>query len=75
VDELLGEFSEIFRDALREAKKRGEVPRTTDVNKAADAILAYFEGVMLLARTRNDPSLIRRLAPLAVQLATEPPRK
>ena len=75
VDELLSEFSEIFRDALREAKKRGDVPRTTDVNKAADAILAYFEGVLLLARTRNDPSLIRRLAPYAVQLATQPQRK
>jgi TetR/AcrR family transcriptional repressor of nem operon len=71
VDELLGKFSEPVRDALREAKRRGDVPRSLDVAKATDAILAYFEGVMLLAKTRNDPALIRRLAPLAVQLATQ----
>ena len=57
-----------------EAKRRGDVPRTLDVRKATDAILAFFEGVMLLAKARNDPSLIRRLAPLALQLATTPQR-
>jgi TetR/AcrR family transcriptional repressor of nem operon len=74
VDQLLRKFSEAVRDALREAKRAGDVPRNLDVAKATDAILAYFEGVMLLAKTRNDPSLIRRLAPLAVQLATHPRR-
>ena len=74
VDELLGKFSESVRDALREAKRTGDVPRNLDVGKATDAILAYFEGVLLLAKTRNDPSLIRRVAPLAVQLAKQPHR-
>ena len=72
VDELLCKFSEPVRDALNDAKRSGDVPRALDVRKATDAILAYFEGVMLLAKTRNDPSLIKRLAPLAVQLATGP---
>jgi len=72
VDESLRKFSESIRDALREAKRRGDVPRSLDVDKTTDAILAYFEGVMLLAKMRNDPALIRRLAPLAVQLATQP---
>jgi TetR/AcrR family transcriptional repressor of nem operon len=74
VDELLCKFSESVRDALRDAKRRGDVARNLDVAQATDAILAYFEGVLLLAKTRNDPSLIRRLAPLAVQLATQPKR-
>lgn len=74
VDESLRRFSESIRDALREAKRRGDVPRSLDVGKTTDAILAYFEGVMLLAKMRNDPSLIWRLAPLAVQLATQPTR-
>lgn len=75
VDEALCKLSEPVRQALSEAKRLGDVPRNLDVRKATDAILAYFEGVMLLAKTRNDPSLIRRLAPLAVQLATQPQRK
>ena len=74
VDESLRRFSESIRDALHDAKRRGDVPRSLDVGKTTDAILAYFEGVMLLAKMRNDPSLIRRLAPLAVQLATQPKR-
>jgi TetR/AcrR family transcriptional repressor of nem operon len=74
VDESLRRFSETIRDALRDAKRRGDVARSLDVCKTTDAILAYFEGVMLLAKMRNDPSLIRRLAPLAVQLATQPKR-
>lgn len=63
-----------IREALNEAKRLGEVPRRLDVKKAAEAIVAYFEGVMLLAKSRNDPSLIRRLGPLAVQLATGTPQ-
>ena len=75
VDQALCKFSESIRDALVEAKRLGHVPRGLDVRKATDAILAYFEGVMLLAKTRNDPSLIRRLGPMAVHLATHPQRK
>ena len=37
-DEALGTFSEAIREALTEAKRRGDVARTLDVRKAADAI-------------------------------------
>lgn len=72
VDEALCGFSAYIRDALNEAKKKGDLDRNVDVNTAADAVVAYFEGVALLAKTRNDPSLIRRLGPRAVQLAIDP---
>ena len=72
--EALYKLSDSVREALAEAKRRGDVPRTLNVRKTTDALLAYFEGVMLLAKMRNDPSLIRRLAPLALQLATQPRR-
>jgi TetR/AcrR family transcriptional regulator, transcriptional repressor for nem operon len=75
VNEALCKFSESVRDALHDAKRRGDVPRSLDVAKTTDAILAYLEGVMLLAKMRNDPALIRRLAPLAVQLATQPAQR
>ena len=53
VDEALGAFADSIREALMEAKRRGSVPRTLDVRKATDAVLAFFEGVMLLAKARN----------------------
>jgi TetR/AcrR family transcriptional repressor of nem operon len=47
-----------FEHMLREAKEQGIVPATLDTTTTAQALLAYFEGVMLLAKSRNDPSLI-----------------
>lgn len=60
------------RKALMEGKARGELDRNLHVEEAADAAIAYFEGLALLAKTRNDPSLIRRLGPRVVQLASQP---
>jgi TetR/AcrR family transcriptional repressor of nem operon len=72
VDEAFCGFAGYIQNALKDAKKQGALDRSVDVETAADAILAYFEGVALLAKTRNDPSLIRQLAPRAVQLAIHP---
>ncbi len=44
----------------------------SDHGAHADAILAYYQGVMLLAKTRNDPSLIRLMAEAATELAQHP---
>ncbi|NOR41428.1 MAG: TetR/AcrR family transcriptional regulator, partial [Gammaproteobacteria bacterium] len=35
----------------------------------AQAIFAYVEGIMIIAKTRNDPELIRDLGKRALQLA------
>jgi TetR/AcrR family transcriptional repressor of nem operon len=61
-----------LREALHDAQARGQLPRNVDLHEAADALVAYFEGIALLAKTRNDPSLIRRLGARAVQLAIQP---
>jgi len=34
-----------------------------DAEATAEAMLAYFEGIILLAKTRNDPEVIRQLLP------------
>jgi TetR/AcrR family transcriptional repressor of nem operon len=65
---------------LHEAVISGDLP-AIETETTAQAIVAYFEGVMLLAKTHNDPAVIARLAhgvlPLAcaasrVQLSAEP---
>ena len=73
-DEAFCGFATYIRDALSEAKRLGQLGRHVDVQDAADAIVAYFEGLALVAKARNDPSLIRRLGRRAVQLALQPKR-
>lgn len=51
-----------FRETLDEAIERGEL-EPLDTQATAAAMLAYLEGVILLAKTRNDPELVRTLGP------------
>ncbi len=50
-----------FERMLDEAKEQGIVPAALDTTVTAQALLAYFEGVILLAKGRNDPALIATL--------------
>jgi TetR/AcrR family transcriptional repressor of nem operon len=58
VERFFQEWLRYFEQMLCEAKEQGIVPGTLDTTTTAQALLAYFEGVMLLAKGRNDPSLI-----------------
>lgn len=62
----------LYEATLVEAQKAGQLPRGVNAKDAAEAIMAYMQGIMLLARTRNDPTVIRRLGGMALQLALEP---
>lgn len=57
-----------FERMLCTAKEQGIVPVTLDTGITAQALLAYFEGVMLLAKGHNDPSLIHTLRSGALSL-------
>lgn len=54
---------------LQEAVMTGTLP-ALNTDTTAQAIVAYFEGVILLAKTRNDPAVVTQLAHGAVHLAT-----
>ena len=41
-----------------------------DIRTSAQAVLAYWEGVVLLAKTRNDPRLILKLGKNTVPVIT-----
>ena len=60
VDRIFGELAAYFEQALREAAAAGEIP-DQDVGTTAQTLVAYMEGVILLAKTRNDLNLIKRL--------------
>ncbi|MES9815012.1 MAG: TetR/AcrR family transcriptional regulator [Candidatus Thiodiazotropha sp.] len=59
-----------FHQALEEAVENGEI-RPLDTEATATAMLAYLEGVILLAKTRNDPDVVRSLGPAIKSIRIE----
>lgn len=53
---------EKFRETLQQAVDEGDLAGI-DTELTAEAMLAYLEGIMLLAKSRNDPEVIRLLGP------------
>lgn len=60
-----------FSSAIDEARATGDAA-AADVTEAARALLAFFEGALLLAKTDNDAGIIARLAPQALALIGSP---
>jgi TetR/AcrR family transcriptional repressor of nem operon len=63
-----------FHEALEEAVEIGDIP-PLDTQATATAMLAYLEGVILLAKTRNDPEVVRQLGPAikSIRIEMKPP--
>ena len=69
LEELFGERVAVVRSLLDEAVAEGELPETTDTHLVAQAIHAYYEGLLAMSKTSGDPEVLRRLGPLARRLA------
>ncbi len=59
-----------FHEALEQAVEEGAI-RPLDSAATATAMLAYLEGVILLAKTRNDPEVVRELGPALKSIRIE----
>lgn len=59
-----------FHETLDEAVESGELP-PLDTHATSAAMLAYLEGVLLLAKTQNDPEVVLRLLPAIKTLRIE----
>lgn len=62
--------SALFRHTLDEAVDRGDIP-PLDTEATAGAMLAFLEGVILLAKTHNDPDVVRVVGPAIKTLRIE----
>ncbi len=62
VEHVFSQMEGHFRHTLEDALACGEVD-AIDIPATATAMLAYAEGIMLLAKTRNDPEVVRDLMP------------
>lgn len=62
-----------FKDTLDEAVEQGTIP-PLDSDVTAEAMLAYLEGMILLAKAENDPEVIYRLGPVlkTIRIETNP---
>ncbi len=60
VDQIFRESARYVEQTLEEGIASGEVPGQ-DVATTAQTVIAYMEGVMLMAKTRNDPKVIKEL--------------
>jgi len=59
-----------FREALDEAVENGQIT-PLDTQATASAMLAFLEGIILLAKTRNDPEVVLVLGPAIKTLRIE----
>lgn len=60
VNAILQECAGYVERGLREAIAAGELPEQ-DAGAAAEAVIVFMEGVMLMAKARNDPKVIKGL--------------
>lgn len=60
-----------FENVLTEAMAAGEIG-AIDIPATAQAMLAYIEGILMMAKTANDPNVIRRLGPAFASIRIPP---
>lgn len=58
----------LFSSTLQEAIDNNELDEINNVDATAQAMLAYLEGAMLLAKTQNDPNVLKQLLPATLQI-------
>lgn len=72
IDHIFRKLQANFTEVLQKAIVAGDVHQI-DVNATAQAMLAYFEGVLLMAKTQNDAEVIRQLLPAMADIRISNP--
>jgi len=70
VEACLSELAQPFRRVVADAIKSGDIP-AVDEEATADAMLSYIEGIQLIAKSRNDAEVIRKLGPAIKSIRVE----
>jgi TetR/AcrR family transcriptional repressor of nem operon len=68
IQQIFAKLQSLVSSVLKTAQEQGAVPKEVDAVASAQAMLAYFEGVLLMAKNQNDPELIRQLLPAMAQM-------
>lgn len=70
ISAVFNKASSRFHQTLVEAIEKGDLS-PLDTEATAEAMLAYLEGVILLAKSRNDPDVVLKLGPALKTLRIE----
>ena len=62
IDSMFSRLQTYIRDTLKDAVDRGDM-QPMDIDATAAAMFAYLEGVLMLAKTKNDPAVLHQLLP------------
>lgn len=65
---VFDEMSALFEAAIRRGQAQGELPGDLDPAAGARRVLAHMEGLMVLAKAAQDPTLLEDLGPAAARL-------
>lgn len=68
IEQSFSNLYALFSSTLQEAIDNNELENINNVGATAQAMLAYLEGTMLLAKTQNDPNLLKQLLPATLQI-------
>lgn len=68
LDQSFSNLYGLFSTTLQEAVDNNQLDKINNVDTTAQAMLAYLEGTMLLAKTQNNPNLLKQLLPAALQI-------
>ncbi|HEY9099816.1 MAG TPA: TetR/AcrR family transcriptional regulator [Thiobacillus sp.] len=71
IQQTFARLQNLISGVLQAAQQAGDLAQDIDAGKTAHSMLAYFEGVMLLAKNQNDPDVIRELLPTMVQMRVQ----
>ena len=71
LQDIFQQWAAYFERELAESVATGELP-DIDPRTTAQTLIAYFEGIALLAKTYNNPALVERLAQRLDQLVIPP---
>ena len=68
IQQAFSKLQKLLGGVLQTAQQRGELDMEVDTASTAEAMLAYFEGVLLMAKNQNNPEVIHQLLPAMAQM-------
>jgi len=66
-EEMFNHLCKYVENALRDAHKEGQIEKT-DFTAKSQAIVSFITGMLLQAKFKNDPEVLRQLAPNILQM-------